>query len=198
MLPDLDSESGVPLRETMAFSAAVTPMLMIDRFQHLGMSHESIVLAGVCIYIMVRFGLAELLRRYTVHRGMWHSIPAAICAGLGATLICSCGDMRLLLFKSGAVVLGYVIHLLLDELYAIKWYRGRFRFKSSFGTAMKFFSRSIWANTVTYGVLMLLAMLVMNDPRPIDRQIAHDSPEPRVAQDLGDILFEDAHDSLAR
>lgn len=198
MLPDLDSESGVPIRETTAFTAAVTPMLMIDRFQHLRLSHESIVLAGVCIYIIIRFGLAELLRRYTVHRGMWHSIPAAVCAGLAATLICSCGDMRLLLFKSGAVMLGYVTHLLLDELYSIHWHRGRLRFKSSFGTAMKFFSRSIGANVVAYGVLLLLAMLALNDPRPIDRHMAHDPPEPRVARDVGDHLFEDARDSLAR
>ena len=33
MLPDLDSESGVPLRETMAFSAAVMPMLMIRQWR---------------------------------------------------------------------------------------------------------------------------------------------------------------------
>src|SRR5512145_1225699 len=29
MLPDLDSDNGVPLRETMAFTAAIVPMLLV-------------------------------------------------------------------------------------------------------------------------------------------------------------------------
>ena len=36
MLPDLDSESGVPRREIIAFTAAVMPLLMFDRFQRHG------------------------------------------------------------------------------------------------------------------------------------------------------------------
>ena len=32
MLPDLDSDYGVPLRETMSFTAAVVPMLLLHRF----------------------------------------------------------------------------------------------------------------------------------------------------------------------
>ena len=46
MLPDIDSDSGVPVRETMGFAAAVTPMLLVDRFQHLGLNYEQMVLAG--------------------------------------------------------------------------------------------------------------------------------------------------------
>ena len=107
----------------------MTPMLMIDRFAHLGLSHEHMVLAGGCVYVLVRFGFGELLRRYTVHRGMWHSIPAAAIAGLLASLVCSCEDMSLRLFKVGAVVIGYLTHLILDELWAIEWRRGRLRSK---------------------------------------------------------------------
>ena len=75
MLPDLDSDSGVPVRETMNFAAAVVPMLMIDRFQAMGWSHETIVLAGGLLYFGVRFGVSALIKRYTVHRGMWHVTP---------------------------------------------------------------------------------------------------------------------------
>ena len=32
MLPDLDSDYGVPLRETMAFTAAIAPMLLVGHF----------------------------------------------------------------------------------------------------------------------------------------------------------------------
>jgi len=46
MLPDVDSDSGRPLQESLAFAAAVVPMMMVDRFQQLRMGPESIVLAG--------------------------------------------------------------------------------------------------------------------------------------------------------
>jgi hypothetical protein len=36
MLPDLDSGPGIPLKESVAFAAAVVPMMMIHRFQQLG------------------------------------------------------------------------------------------------------------------------------------------------------------------
>ena len=38
MLPDLDSDSGIPLRETSMFAAAIVPILMLDRFRDLQLS----------------------------------------------------------------------------------------------------------------------------------------------------------------
>ena len=43
MLPDIDSDSGVPFRESMAFAAAVVPMMMVDRFSHLGLSFDYMI-----------------------------------------------------------------------------------------------------------------------------------------------------------
>ncbi len=164
MLPDLDSDSGVPVRETFAFGAAVIPMLMIDRFTHMGLSHESMVLAGALIYIVVRFGIADLFRCYTVHRGMWHSLPAMLIAGLLAFLICSCENMHERLFKMCAVMLGFFSHLVLDELAAIDFSRGWPRLKKSFGTALKFTSGSALANFSTYAKLTFLIVLAVTDP----------------------------------
>ena len=82
MLPDIDSDSGRPLRESMSFGAAVVPMMMVDRFKAMGMNLESIILAGGAIYLLIRFGLAAILKHFTVHRGMFHSLPA--CAIFGA------------------------------------------------------------------------------------------------------------------
>jgi len=160
MLPDLDSDSGVPLRESIAFAAAVIPMLLIDRLQQEGMSAESIVLTGAIIYIAIRFGVAELIKRYTVHRGMWHSIPAAAIACLMAFMLCTCDHMGHRLFKTGAVMIGFMSHLLLDELYSIEWKRGQIRMKRSFGTAVKFWSKNTWANISTYVKLAAMAALV--------------------------------------
>ena len=149
MLPDLDSDSGIPIRETISFGAAVVPMLMIDRFQEFGLSYSQIVAVGGLLYVAIRFGVAGIFKRYTVHRGMWHSIPAALTATLLGFLVCSCNELDVRIYKSMAVFIGFMTHLLLDEMYSIDL-RGR-RIKKSFGTAIKFFStRSMWANVSTY------------------------------------------------
>jgi len=140
MMPDVDSDSGVPLRESMAFAAAVVPMMLMDRFRALGLSPESMILAGAGVYLIVRFIVAEALRKYTVHRGMFHSIPAAIIAAQLAFLLAPGEDVRLRIYVAGGVLLGYMSHLVLDEFYSVKMQRGRLRLKKSFGSAVKIFS----------------------------------------------------------
>ena len=77
MLPDLDSDYGVPLRETMAFTAAIVPMLLVGRFQSLASQPRRDGRSPPCrLYLFVRFGVTNMIRKYTVHRGMFHSIPA--------------------------------------------------------------------------------------------------------------------------
>ena len=193
MLPDLDSDSGVPLRESIAFGAAIVPMMLIDRLQHLGLSNEAIVLAGGLIYLIVRFGVADIFKRYTVHRGMWHSIPAAAICGLLTFLIASGPDLEVRLYKSAAVVLGFMVHLALDELWSFEMKRGRLRIKKSFGTAIKFWSsRSLWANVSTYGKLIILLALVVGD----DMLMAHFGYEepyiPMAARQFFDDTVQDA------
>lgn len=163
MLPDIDSGSGRPLRESLAFGAAVVSIMLVSRLQHLGAPSETIVLAGSLVYLLIRFGFAELLKRYTVHRGMFHSLPAAVIAGELAFLLAT-GTTELRIYKAGGVALGYLVHLLLDELYSIEWRRGRLRLKSSFGTAVKLVSRSWWANGSAYLKLALLTFLALKDP----------------------------------
>ena len=187
MLPDLDSDSGVPVREMMAFAAAVVPMLLIDRFRHLGLTDEMMVVAGGLIYVGIRFGVAEVFKRYTVHRGMWHSIPAAASVGMLAFLACSCSDMNLRLFKTSAVVLGFLSHLVLDELWSIEFRRGRVRLKKSSGTALKFWSKNAWANFSTYAKLAALSVAVFVGDPMLMEQFRHEHEAPlRFAREQPD------------
>ncbi len=165
MLPDIDSDSGRPLHESMAFAAAVVPMMLLRRFQHWGMSHEMIILAGAGVYLLIRFGLAALVKRFTVHRGMFHSIPAAVIFGEIAYLLAAGDDWRLRAFTAGAVVLGYLSHLVLDEIYSIQWSGGRLQLKSSFGTALKLFGHGWWANLSAYVKLSILAAVILFEPQ---------------------------------
>ncbi len=163
MLPDLDSDSGIPLREAVAFSAAFIPMLMLDRLQRVGLSHEMMLVVTGGVYFFLRFGIAELFRRYTVHRGMWHSLPAAFIAALFTFLVSSSENFNLRLFKTVAVFVGFMSHILLDEIWSVEYRRGRYTFKHSFGTALKFWSKYRIPNLVTYGLLIVLALAAYHD-----------------------------------
>lgn len=167
MLPDLDSDSGVPLRETSMFIAAVAPMLMIDRFRDFGLSHESMALGALLIYVFIRFVVVEIFRRQTVHRGMWHSLPAAGIAGVSAYLVMPCPAESIRVYKSLAVVLGFMTHLLMDEIWSVDFRSGRL--KKSFGTALKFFGNSFFSNIMVYGQLGLLMYLAWGDHDIADR-----------------------------
>lgn len=188
MLPDIDSDSGVPLRESLAFAAAIVPMLMLERFRELQFAPESIAIAGAAIYLTIRFGLGGLLKRYTVHRGMFHSLPAALIFGEAAFLICHSEDINLRYYKAGAVVVGVLSHLVLDELWAIHFQRGRLRLKKSFGTAFKVWGDCLWANFSTYAKLGLLSWLVWNDQGLMDRYQHRDARTPTVADEVDETV----------
>jgi hypothetical protein len=164
MLPDLDSDSGRPVQEISALAAAVVPLLMLDRFKDFGWSHETMALVGASMYGAIRFGAAELFKRYTVHRGMWHSIPACLACGLAAFIIVSGPDLAIRLYKAGAVSLGFLSHLILDEIWSFRVASGRLNVKKSLGTALKFFGRDRLANATMSGLLALLGFIAVGDP----------------------------------
>jgi hypothetical protein len=184
MLPDLDSDYGVPLRETMAFTAAIVPMLLVRRFETLAMSHDAMIIAAVSMYLFVRFGITNMIRKYTVHRGMFHSIPAGLIFAGMAFLVCGCAPIELRLYKSGGVLAGFMSHLVLDEIYAIQWKGGRWRFKKSFGTAMKFWGDDAWANFSTYAKLAIVTMFILAEPTVVERLEAR---HPQFAGQVNDL-----------
>ena len=163
MLPDLDSDGGIPLREISMFCAAVVPMMMLNRFRDLSLSHESMALAAMLIYVVIRFGAFEFFKRFTVHRGMWHSLPAAASAGLIAYLVMPSESNAARAYKAIAVVVGFMVHLILDEIWAVEVGVGRLRTKKSFGTALKFFGNDPIANVFVYAMLFGLCYTAWSD-----------------------------------
>ncbi len=166
MLPDLDSDSGIPARETISFAAAVIPMVAFHRLQRFGLSVEQMVMAGAPIYLFIRFGLGAMLKSVTVHRGMFHSIPALLIAGMIGFLICDTGLTTVRFYKAGAVMLGFLSHLILDEIWSVNLSTRGPLIKKSFGSALKFFGPTAGGNSAAYGILILLAMVVFQDAKP--------------------------------
>jgi membrane-bound metal-dependent hydrolase YbcI (DUF457 family) len=184
MLPDLDSDYGVPLRETMAFTAAIVPMLLVGHFHSLGLSHDGMILAAVSLYLLVRFGITNMMRKYTVHRGMFHSIPAALIFAGAALLLSGTSPIDVRYFKAGGVLLGFMSHLLLDEIYSVEWKGGRWQFKKSFGTAIKFWGGDTWANFSTYSKLAVVVVMVLGEPSVMERLQTRNPEFARRYQEL--------------
>jgi membrane-bound metal-dependent hydrolase YbcI (DUF457 family) len=156
MLPDLDSGEEDSLRESIGFAAAVVPLLMIHRLQQAGLSLEAIVLAGAGLYLAVRYGAAWLVSKYSDQRGMLHSLPAAAVAGQVAFLSFSTEEPIHRYFVASSVVLGFLVHLILDEIWSVK--EGQFgpKFKTSFGT-------EAWSNLLSYVLVVALGVLSATD-----------------------------------
>jgi hypothetical protein len=172
MMPDLDSGPGTPMRESVAFAAAIVPMMLLHRFHQMGMPMEAIILVGAALYAAIRFGATWLLEHYSIHRGMLHSLPAAAIAGQITFLAFSHDDPMRRYFISGAVVLGFLTHLVLDEIWSVRLGLFGSKVKKAFGTAMKFHGRVLWANIVTYVAVIALGLLAATDAARTER-ISH-------------------------
>lgn len=177
MLPDLDSDSGIPAREMISFAAAVVPMLLVERMEAMGVPRETMALVAAAVYLSVRFGIGNFLKKFTVHRGMFHSLPAAAIAGLLTFLICQSQNLDDRYYKSFAVVLGFMSHLVLDEIWSVGVKRGRLHIKSSFGTALKLRSHHAPADMTAYSILIVLGMIAFQDQEALQKS---DSPLHRA------------------
>lgn len=194
MLPDLDSDSGVPARETKNFAAAVIPMLAFHRLHLHGLSVEEMVLAGAPLYLFIRFGLGSLLNRVTIHRGMFHSIPALLIAAMIAFLICDTGLTTVRFYKAGGVALGFFSHLLLDEIWSVNLSHRGPLVKKSFGSAIKLFGPTAAGNSAAYGLLILTSLLVFKDAQPEMTAKSQPVPVPTHAEEFGPPLSDEDHE----
>jgi len=161
MIPDMDGDTGVPVRETTALVAVGVPALLIGDLHNWGLNREEVALTVGALYLIIRFGIGSIFKLWTRHRGMWHSIPAAINVGLIAFLLVSGPEIGTRLFKASAIVMGILSHLILDEIYSVDL--KKFRLKNSFGTAFKLWSPRVWPTLMTYTITACLLILTYSD-----------------------------------
>jgi len=117
MLPDIDASGGIPSRELGGLLAAVAPIALIELFPELksgGIARVALVV--ICSYILTRLLIIRGLKVVTAHRGIVHSIPAAILTFELVYLLF--WDLYQLdrLYIAGAAFVGYFSHLFLDGL----------------------------------------------------------------------------------
>ncbi len=163
LLPDLDSQSGVPVRELFGTAATVLPLLLFPRLRQEGFTAEQTLALMVLVYVLVRYGLSALFKRWTVHRGMFHSIPALLIAGLGMFLLYHSSEVLVRLYLAGGVALGFLSHLVLDEMCSVDFNGIQVSLNQFAGSALKLTSKSYLATGFTYLLLGGLIYLAMQD-----------------------------------
>jgi hypothetical protein len=178
MLPDLDSDSGIPVREIFGFAGFFVPLLLLGRLQQFNLTGEQMVVILAAGYLVMRFGVSELFKRITVHRGMYHSIPAMLIAGLVVFLIhrpdqtLGADEVRKRLFFATGTMIGFLSHLVLDELFAVDLMGVVPKLNQFAGSAVKLKSDSWIATGLTYAILCTLsyfAWVSVGSPTSLDQ-----------------------------
>ncbi|SFU54288.1 metal-dependent hydrolase [Halomonas korlensis] len=158
ILPDIDADQSHAVRlifNTLALLAVVTGALLMDTRLEPGM----LLMACGGLYIGVRFVVSPMFKRFSVHRGIWHSLLAGVLCALATTAVSYrylALEPRLAWSQGVAVMVGFCIHLLLDELFSVDLTGARL--KRSFGTAFKLFDYRKPLNSL---LMLLLAAGLM-------------------------------------
>ncbi len=162
LLPDLDSDTSKPLTFLFQLISILIPSLLFIRAtQRFGNTPEFLICYFTLSYLLINYVICSVIKKVTVHRGIMHSIPfALLCGGIGYLLFAPSGR-NMALMGGSAVLLGCLVHLLLDEFNSFELKLGFIPFpKRSIGTAFKLIAPSIPATVFVYLLLGVVAMAV--------------------------------------
>jgi membrane-bound metal-dependent hydrolase YbcI (DUF457 family) len=155
-LPDLDSDTSVPLKILLVIfsvlGSAVAGWIVFNQEDSSWLRLGGIsAFSGLFIY----YGIGGIFKKLTNHRGIFHSIPAVLLSALlTLTLLNQIElDVNIKIIISLGVGLGYLCHLILDELNSTVNLGGiPFIPNKSIGTALKLYSKNWKISLGVYGI----------------------------------------------
>jgi hypothetical protein len=170
VLPDIDLEKAIPSRSLFTGLGLALAFVVLFNFRAT-YSITELWLIWLAVFVAIRFGAYHIFHRTAVHRGIFHSLLAGLFfMALTAVIIAySLGRDPVVAWMAGLFVFfGYVIHLVLDEIYSVDVTGARL--KRSFGSAFKLFDRhSKSASLLMAGALV--ATLLITPPSEDFRRI---------------------------
>jgi len=156
-LPDLDCDSGKPLELVFGILSILGGSMS---FLYLLNSRNAPwpywVAIPPVVALLIRYGVSNIFQRFTVHRGIFHSIPmllifVLLCAMALRMLKWPRTDVLAISMSLGA---GFLSHLLLDEACSIfDFSTFSFQPKRSLGTALCFTGLSVQTTLAAYALL---------------------------------------------
>ncbi|BDD06272.1 metal-dependent hydrolase [Aureibacter tunicatorum] len=158
--PDIDANKAIITRKFFKYFGLLSGVICsIILFKKVEYYHVVVIIGGswaLSVYV-----IKPIFNQYTKHRGLFHSIPAGmVISGLFGHLILWLNNYRRELkiskfddefvkFAALAFLLGYILHLIIDEIWSLKG------MKSSLGTALKVYEQK---KAPSYILMYLIAM----------------------------------------
>lgn len=157
LLPDIDLGSSKPSKILFSLLSFAVGLALFMMFVQKDIK-EALLYAFLGL-LGVYFVLKPIFSKITRHRGIFHSIPMAVLFGIGTYYLFNINlEYKKSLYLGLFLMGGYLIHLLLDEVYSLD-FRGR-RIKRSFGSALQLFD---FKQKFLYMVMYVaIAILVVN------------------------------------
>ncbi len=160
ILPDMDSDSSVPFHITFgSFSIVAAVLTFFSIYKNVPRNWIILIVGTLGAGLLVWGAIGTVFKKFTRHRGMAHSIPAAILAGLITFFVAShfyFDDGQAFLLGLGMTG-GYLIHLILDEVYAALNFHGTpFIPNKALGSALKLKSSNSLINLAMTGAILFL------------------------------------------
>ncbi len=137
ILPDIDLQRSYPSRIIFSMLGIFVAFLMVFSLEN-DLSILELWLVGLGTFILIRFPLWQIFHHHTTHRGSVHSVMTGLLAAFSTAAISYhlLGKNDFTAWLTGLfLLLGFLLHLLLDELYSVDFTNRRI--KRSFGSALK-------------------------------------------------------------
>jgi hypothetical protein len=145
LLPDIDSDNSTSLDtifNLFALCAVLIVMHYITTELIIQISFVELVVVPLLVYGFMKYIIRPIFEWITVHRGSCHSLLfILLCALLTTQVTWQLNDQTTMYsaifawLTGGFILLGGLIHLLLDEIYSVDL--SNVEIKRSFGTALK-------------------------------------------------------------
>lgn len=160
ILPDVDCPTSRPADFVVTIFSVLAPVFALQAMHYDTLTPSRILLIAVVSYVFARYGIREFIKRFTVHRGIIHSIPMALIWGC-VVFLSFRHSSRIIQYLVGiSSVVGFLTHLIIDEMFSlVDISGGKFTPKKSLGSALKFFSHSLLANLLIYVSLIILLFM---------------------------------------
>ncbi len=157
IIPDIDSDTSRPRRLIFDGLCFLLPPAMIYRIPILHLSPVYAVVFWALTTWVILKPIKWFFKKFTKHRGVYHSIPAAFIFACLCALLAfhESAPKHMQLSVALVALVGFLTHLTLDELWAVDFNGKLPSRKRSFGTALCLGSRNYRDNVLLYVTLLV-------------------------------------------
>jgi len=172
VLPDIDLKDSRPSRALFSGLAVFLSFCVLFAVAYKYSIAEAWVL-WLGSFVFFRYGGEAAFHRFSYHRGIWHSILAGLLFWFLTAIVFKNGLGRhegVAWLAGGFLFIGYVTHLILDEIYSVDVLDTRF--KSSFGSALKLYDGRNLGDSAVVAIAAALLFALTPPAKPFVEGIA--------------------------